>query len=142
MTVEPGRDFTQLQLQITGQMQWRYELIRPLVLFEEGTPAKRAQETQTHPDTVRTFVRRFTKQSLLGLVTNDVEVVKKKRPPPVSEEVQQEIHRLKALYSGFRYRELARILFYRFHEHVDKPRHNSHYKNMVFCRSRPLSARL
>jgi transposase len=119
MTVEPGRDFAQLQLHITDQMQWRYELIRPLVLFEEGTPVQRAQETQTHPDTVRTFVRRFTKQGLLGLVTNDVEVVPKKRPLPVSEEIQQEIHRLKALYGGFRYRELARILFYRFHEHVD-----------------------
>lgn len=117
--MEPARDFAQLQLHITDQMQWRYELIRPLVLFEEGTPAQRAQETQTHPDTVRTFVRRFTKQGMLGLVPNDVEVVKKKRPLRVSEEVQQEIHRLKALYSGFRYRELARIFFYRFHEHVD-----------------------
>jgi hypothetical protein len=142
MIVEPGRDFTQLQLQITDQMQWRYELIRSLVLFEEGTSAQRAQETQTYPDTVRTFVRRFTQQGMLGLVTDDVEVDKKKQPLPVSEDVQQEIHRLKALYSGFRYRELARILFYCFHEHVDKPRHNSHYKNMVFCRSRPLSARL
>jgi transposase InsO family protein len=117
--VEPAPDFAQLQLRMTDQMQWRYELIRPLVLLEEGTPAQRAQETQTHPDTVRTFVRRFTKQGLLGLVTNDVEVVKKKRSLPVSEEVQQEIHRLKALHGGFRYRELARILFYRFHERVD-----------------------
>jgi hypothetical protein len=105
--VEPAPDFAHLQLRMTDQMQWRYELIRPLVLLEEGTPAQRAQETQTHPDTVRTFVRRFTKQGLLGLVTNDVEVVKKKRSLPVSEEVQQEIHRLKALHGGFRYRELA-----------------------------------
>ncbi len=119
MTVEPARDFAQLQLQITDQMQWRYELIRPLVLFEEGTPAQRAQQTQTHPDTVRTFVRRFTKQGMLGLVLNDVEVVKKKRPLQVSQEIQQEIHRLKALYGGLGYRELAPILFYRFHEHVD-----------------------
>jgi len=80
--VEPAPDFAPLQLRMTDQMQWRYELIRPLVLLEEGTPAQRAQETQTHPDTVRTFVRRFTKQGLLGLVTNDVEVVKKKRSLP------------------------------------------------------------
>jgi transposase len=117
--VEPARDFAQLQLHITDQMQWRYELIRPLVLFEEGTPAQRAQETHTHPDTVRTFARRFNKQGMLGLVPNDVEVAKTGRPRRVSEQVQQEIHRLKALYGGFHYRELARILLYRFHEHVD-----------------------
>jgi transposase len=118
--VEAAQDFAQLQLHITDQMQWRYELIRPLVLFEEGTAVQRAEETRTHPDTVRTFVRRFNKQGMLGLVLNDVEVAKKGRPLRVSEEVQQEIHRLKALYGGFRYRELARILFYRFHEHVDE----------------------
>lgn len=118
--MEPARNFAQLQLRITDQMQWRYELIRPLVLFEAGTAAQRAEETRTHPDTVRTFVRRFNQQGMLGLVPNDVEVVKKEQPLPVSEAVQQEIHRLKALYGGFRYRELARILFYRFHEHVDE----------------------
>ena len=117
--MEPAPDFAQLQWRMTDQMQWRYELIRPLVLLEEGTPTQRAQETQTHPDTVRTFVRRFTKEGLLGLVTNDVEVIKKQRPRPVSQEVHQEIHRLKALYGGFRARELARILFCRFHERVD-----------------------
>jgi transposase len=101
-------------------MQWRYERIRPLVLFEEGTAVQRAKETQAHPDTVRTFVRRFNQQGMLGLLPNDVEVVKKKRPVRVSQEVQQEIHRLKALYGGFRYHELARILFYRFHEHIDE----------------------
>jgi transposase InsO family protein len=118
--VEPTRDFAQLQLRITDQMQWRYELIRPLVLFAEGTAAQRAEETRTHPDTVRTFVRRFNQQGMLGLVPHDVEVGKKAPPLPVSEAVQQEIHRLKALYGGFGYRELARILFYRFHEHVDE----------------------
>src|SRR4029450_13172161 len=101
-------------------MQWRYERIRPLVLFEEGTAAQRAEETRTHPDTVRTFVRRFNQQGMLGRVPNDVEVVKTERALPVSEAVQQETPRLKALYGGFRSRELARILFYRFHEHVDE----------------------
>ncbi len=63
--MEPARDFAQLQLHITDQMQWRYELIRPLVLFEEGTPTQRAEETHTHPDTVRTFTRQFQKQGML-----------------------------------------------------------------------------
>ncbi len=45
--MDPMRDFAQLQLHFLDQMQWRYELIRPLVLVEEGTPMQRAQET--HP---------------------------------------------------------------------------------------------
>ena len=107
--MEPAHEFAQLQLRFTDQMQWRYELIRPLV-FEEGTPAERAQETHTHPDTVRTLLRHFHQQGILGLVLNDVEVVKRGRTQRVPERVQQEIHRLKALYGGFHYRELARII--------------------------------
>ena len=57
--MEPMRDFAQLQLHFVDQIQWRYELIRPLVLFAEGTATQRAQDTHTHPDTVRTFTRRF-----------------------------------------------------------------------------------
>ena len=41
--------------QFVDQIQWRYELIRPLVLLAEGTPTQRAEETHTHPDTVRTY---------------------------------------------------------------------------------------
>ena len=104
-------EFVHIQQSFTDQMQWRYELIRPLVLFEEGTAVQRAKETQTHPDTVRTFLRRFNPQGMRGLIPNDVEVVKTKRPVWVSQEVQQDIHRLKALYGGFRYHALARILF-------------------------------
>ena len=55
-------DFAQLELHFVDQMQWRYELIRPLVLLAEGTPTQRAVETHTHPDTVRTFTRRFRAQ--------------------------------------------------------------------------------
>ena len=52
--MEPMQDFAQLQLQFVDQIQWRYELIRPLVLFADGTPTQRAEATHTHPDTVRT----------------------------------------------------------------------------------------
>jgi hypothetical protein len=77
--VEPARDFAQLQLQFVDQIQWRYELIRPLVLFAEGTPTQRAEETHTHPDTVRTFLRRFRQEGMLGLLPTDIEVAPRPR---------------------------------------------------------------
>src|SRR5919199_2823060 len=72
-TVEPMPDFAQLELRFVDQLQWRYELIRPLVLFEGGTAAQRAQETQTHPQTVRTLTRRFQQQGMLGLFPDNLE---------------------------------------------------------------------
>jgi hypothetical protein len=109
--VEPARDFAQLHLHFVDQIQWRYELIRPLVLLEEGTATQRAQATHTHPDPVRTFVRRFRQQGMLGLLPDDVEVAHRRRASRVPEVVQQEVARLKALYTGFQDRELGRIVF-------------------------------
>jgi transposase InsO family protein len=109
--VEPAADFAQLHLHFVDQIQWRYELIRPLVLLEEGTAKQRAQDTHTHPDTVRTFVRRFRQQGMLGLLPADVEVAHRRRASRVPEVVRQELARLKGLYPGFQYRELVRIIF-------------------------------
>jgi transposase len=109
--VEPAADFAQLHLHFVDQIQWRYELIRPLVLLEEGTAKQRAQDTHTHPDTVRRFVRRFRQQGMLGLLPDDVEVAHRRRASRVPEVVRQELARLKGLYPGFQYRELVRIIF-------------------------------
>jgi transposase InsO family protein len=109
--VEPTAEFAQLQLGFVDQTQWRYELIRPLVLFADRTAQQRAQETQTHPDTVRKLQRRFRQQGMLGLLPNNVEVVIRGRTHRVPDAVRQEVDQLKALYDGFHYRELARILF-------------------------------
>jgi hypothetical protein len=92
--VEPARDFAQLQLQFVDQIQWRYELIRPLVLFAEGTAPQRAEDTHTHPDTVRTFLRRFRQEGMLGLLPADLEVALRPRASRVPEAVRQEIARL------------------------------------------------
>jgi transposase len=119
VTVEPIAAFAQLQLGFVDQTQWRYEVIRPLVLFADRTAAQRAQETDTHPDTVRTLQRRFREQGMPGLLPADVEVVHRRRASPVPEAVRQEIDRLKALYDGFHYRELARILFIKFGQAID-----------------------
>ena len=109
--MEPTTAFVQLQLGFVDQTQWRYEPIRPLVLFADRTAQQRAQETQTHPDTVRKLQRRFRQQGMLGLLPNNVEVVIRGRTHRVPDAVRQEVDRLKALYDGFHYRELARILF-------------------------------
>jgi transposase InsO family protein len=118
-TVEPTAEFAQLQLGFVDQTQWRYEVIRPLVLFADRTAQQRAQETHTHPDTVRTLQRRFRQQGMRGLLPADVEVVPRRRASPIPEAVRQEIDRLKALYDGFHYRELARILFITFGTPID-----------------------
>jgi transposase InsO family protein len=99
------------QLQFVDHTQWRYEVIRPVVLFADRTPQQRAQETQTHPATVRKLTRRFRQQGMLGLLPDDVEVIVQARTSSVPDAIRQELDRLKALYDGFHYRELARILF-------------------------------
>jgi transposase InsO family protein len=109
--VEPTAEFAQLQLRFVDHIQWRYEVIRPVVLFADRTPQQRAHETQTHPATVRKLTRGFRQQGMLGLLPHDVEVVVQRRTTQIPDRVRHELDRLKALYDGFHYRELARILF-------------------------------
>jgi hypothetical protein len=96
----PTDDFAQLQLQLVDQTQWRYEVIRPLVLFADRTPRQRADETDTHASTVRTLTRRFRQQGMVGLLPEDVEVSVRARMPRVPEAVREEVDRLKALYEA------------------------------------------
>jgi hypothetical protein len=49
---------------------------------------------------------------MLGLVPATLKVTPRGRAPRVPHAVRREIDRLKALYAGFQYRELARILFF------------------------------
>jgi hypothetical protein len=72
--MDPMAAFAQLQLGFTDPTQRRYEVIRPLVLFEDRTATQRARETDTHPDTVCTLHRRFRQQGMLGLLPSNVEV--------------------------------------------------------------------
>jgi len=113
--VQPQQDFAQLQELFRDPMQRRYELIRPLVLFQDRTATERAEETGTHPETVRRLKRRFEQQGLLGLLPDSIEVVPAGRRRRVPETVVQELTRLKGLYDGFQYRELARIIFCTLH---------------------------
>jgi hypothetical protein len=60
--VEPTAEFTQLQRHVVNDTPWRYEVIRPLVLLADRTATQWAQETHTHPETVRalTPIKRVT----------------------------------------------------------------------------------
>jgi hypothetical protein len=66
------RDFAQLQLHFVDQIQWRYEVIRPLVLFADRTATARAQETDTHPETVGKLKLRIPVESWLMATLCDV----------------------------------------------------------------------
>jgi transposase InsO family protein len=112
-------DFAQLQLQFVDHTQWRYEVIRPVVLFADRTPQQRAHETQTHPATVRKLTRGFRQRGILGLLPGTVEVMARGRAARIPDPVRQELDRLKALYDGFHYRELARILLVKLGHPVD-----------------------
>src|SRR5713226_3557444 len=120
MLLRPDADDPQLSF--TDPTQYRYERIRPLVLFQDRTATQRAQETGTHPDTVGTLKRRFDAQGMLGLVPETLEVVPAGRRRRVPTEVVHELQRLKGLYEGFGSRELARIIFHtlahRIHHHT------------------------
>jgi hypothetical protein len=111
--MEPMADFAQLHLHCVDHIQWRYEVIRPIVLLHDRTAAPRAEETHTHPETVRTLTRRFQPQGLLGLLPPHSDIVLPSRGRHVPAAVVEEIARLKALYDGFRYREVARIILHK-----------------------------
>jgi transposase len=73
---------------------------------------------------VRTLLQQFQTQGMLGLGGPETDVGPHDQPHRVPEAVRQEIARLKALYPGFHYRELARILLctfgYRLHHRTVK----------------------
>jgi hypothetical protein len=97
--MEAIHDFDQLQLHFVDHVQWRYELIRPVVLIGSRTAAQRAEETHTHPDTVRKLTRRFRQQGTLGLIPEHTEMLSPSRGKQVPEAVVEALARLKALYT-------------------------------------------
>ena len=103
---------THPQLRFLDPTQYRYELIRPLLLCPERTATQRAQETGTHPETVGRLKRRFDQQGMLGLVPDTLDVLPARRQLRVPDTVVHELQRLKGLYAGFGARELARIIFH------------------------------
>ena len=68
---------------------------------------------------MRKLTRRFQRQGTLGLFPEHTEVTRPHRGQPIPVVVVEELTRLKGLYQGFGYRELARIIQYTCNEHLD-----------------------
>jgi len=109
----PTEEFGQRRLGVVDPMPWRYEVMRPLVLFGERTATQRAHDTQTPPATVRTLTRRFRQQGRGGLLPSGHRQGSQRRAPRRRAAVRQEVDRLQALSPGFPYRALARLLSYK-----------------------------
>ncbi len=116
--VQPQLEFDRLQERFRDPIQRRYEIIRPVVLFQDRTATQRAEETGSHPETIGTLKRRFEQQGMLGLLPSHLHIGPSGRRGRVPEAVVDELKRLKGLYDGFQYRELCRILFYKLGYHV------------------------
>lgn len=110
----PFSDSDDPRLPFDDPTQQRYEIIRPVVVIGNRTATERARETGMHPETVGRFKRRFEQQGMLGLIPDTVEVVPTRRRRGVPDEVVDELRRLKGLYDDFGYRELVRIILYKF----------------------------
>jgi transposase len=108
--IEP---FFQLRLHFTDDAQTRYEIVRPLLIGHATSATERAHETQTHPQTVRRYVRRFEREGMRGLfdhrLFNEDQVRAHGRT--ISDAVRHEVIRLKTLYPPLHQREIASIVF-------------------------------
>ena len=111
--MQPQLEFDRLQEHFRDPIQRRYEIIRPLVLFQDRTATQRAEETRSHPETIGTLKRRFEQQGMLGLLPGHLHIGPSGRRGRVPEAVVQELKQLKGLYDGFQYRELGRIIFHK-----------------------------
>lgn len=114
----PELAFDDLQPHFRDPIQRRYELIRPLLLFQDRSARQRAEETQSHPETIRAFKRRFEQHGMLGLLPGYLHIGPSGRQGRVPDAVVAELSRLKGLYDGFQYRELGHILLHKLGYHV------------------------
>src|SRR5512135_3271894 len=106
-------DWQKIQQYTLWPEQKVYELLRPVVLFNEPT-AERAMETGTAERSMYRKVAQFEKQGMGSLFAKeepDRELDKSRSLPP---DMRQLIVDLKAEHSGFRPNEIATICFLRF----------------------------
>ena len=108
----PLPDADDSQLPFLDPTQYRYELIRPLLLCPERTATQRAQETGTIQKPWAASSVALRSRGMLGLVPDTLDVHPAQRQLRVPDTVVPELQRLKGLYAGFGARELARIIFH------------------------------
>ena len=101
-TLARPTDVARLTRGVVDRIQWRSEVIRPVVLLRYTTPQQRARETHTHPCTVHRLVRQFQACGMRGLLPRGVKVGGTRGTPHVSAAIRPDLHRLKALDMGTR----------------------------------------
>jgi len=100
-------DFAQLALRFTDSIQYRYEVIRD-ILLADVTIAERSRTTGVDRGTVATHARRFVEAGMLGLVDHRSTSDHDHQPYPVV--VAGYILYLKQLYPPIHDREIVRII--------------------------------
>jgi transposase-like protein len=100
-------DFAQLALRFTDSIQYRYEVIRDMMLAD-ATIAERSRATGVDRGTVATHARRFVEAGMLGLVDHRSTPDHDHQPYPAV--VAGYILYVKQLYPPIHDREIVRII--------------------------------
>jgi hypothetical protein len=112
-------DFARIRTAFIDPLQHDYEAIRPVVLLGESA-AERSRQTGIDRTTIADKAKRFVTDGMLGLAHG------RTQSTPNEDSIYPD---------GI----AAYIIYLKQRSH--KPRHNSRYENMVFCRPCPLSVR-
>lgn len=114
-------DWQQIQQYSLWPEQKTYELLRPVVLFNEPV-AERAQETGAAPRTVSRKSAQFLAQGMASLFQKEPADSSKEKSRSLPPNMRQLIVDLKADYPGFRPHEIATICYLRFER---RPSHHT-----------------
>jgi len=125
-------DWQKIQQYTLWPEQKVYELLRPVVLFNE-TAAERAQETRAAERTVYRKAAQFEEHGMAGLFPKDSSDRPEDKSRNLPPDMRQLIVDLKAEHPDFRSHEIATICFLRFGR---KPSHHT-VQRVLADRPRP-----
>jgi len=128
-------DFAQLALRFTDPIQYRYEVIRGILLADE-TIAERSRITGVDRGTVATQARRFVEDGMLGLVDRRTAADQAQDHAPYPAVIAGYILYLKQLYPPMHDREIVRILGRKYGYHTN------HHTVRRFLERHPLPVQL
>lgn len=128
-------DFAQLALRFTDPIQYRYEIIRGIMLADE-TIAERSRITGVDRGTVATQARRFVEDGMLGLADRRTAADQAQDHAPYPAVIAGYILYLKQLYPPLHDREIARILGRKYGYHTN------HHTVRHFLARHPLPVQL
>lgn len=104
----PTEEFAQLRLKFTDPIQHHYEVIRPIVLFDE-TVSQRSHQTGLERRRIGEQAQRFMHKGMFGLVDQRT-ATSKGQVHEYPEAVAEHILYLRQLYPPTHYREIVRIV--------------------------------